>query len=112
VREAYPELPLRLHLHNTRNTGFANAWAGLEAGVGAFDSSFGGVGGCPFAPAATGNISTEDLINMFERSGVKTGMNLDASIDAARFLESALDKTIPGMIMKAGIFPDIVVQDA
>lgn len=108
IRKHYPDIPLRLHFHNTRNTGLANAWAGIEAGVKTFDSSFGGVGGCPFAPAATGNIPTEDLVYMFERAGIKTGMNLESSIEAAQYLETALGKTVPGMVMKAGIFPDNV----
>ncbi len=106
VRKLYPDVPLRLHLHNTRNTGIANAWAGIQAGVQSLDSSFGGVGGCPFAPAATGNIATEDLVYMLERAGIHTGVNLKAAIDAAEFIESALGKTVPGMLMKAGIFPD------
>jgi len=105
VRAEFPDVALRLHLHNTRNTGIANAWAGVEAGVAALDSSFGGVGGCPFAPAATGNIPTEDLIYMLERAGISTGMDLNKSISAAEFLESALEKTVPGMLMKAGVFP-------
>ena len=109
IREHYPDVPLRLHFHNTRNTGLANAWAGIEAGVTAFDASFGGVGGCPFAPAATGNIPTEDLVYMFERAGINTGMNLESSVDAANYLETVLGKTVPGMLMKAGIFPDNVV---
>lgn len=105
VRAEFPDVSLRLHLHNTRNTGLANAWAGVQAGVSSLDSSFGGVGGCPFAPAATGNIPTEDLVYMLERAGVKTGVNLDDAIGAAKFLEAALDKTVPGMVMKAGAFP-------
>jgi len=105
VRANYPDIPLRLHLHNTRNTGLANAWAGVQAGVSALDSSFGGVGGCPFAPAATGNVPTEDLVYMLERAGVHTGVDLNAAIDAAEFLQDALDKTVPGMVMKAGVFP-------
>ena len=105
IRQRHPDVPLRLHLHNTRNTGFANAWAGVEAGVAALDSSFGGVGGCPFAPAATGNIATEDLVYMLERAGISTGVDLDKAIDAAQYLEAALDKTVPGMVMKAGTFP-------
>ncbi len=109
IRKHYPDIPLRLHFHNTRNTGLANAWAGIEAGVTAFDASFGGVGGCPFAPAATGNIPTEDLVYMFERAGINTGMNLESSVDAANYLETILGKTVPGMLMKAGIFPDNVV---
>jgi len=105
VRKHFPDVPLRLHLHNTRNTGIANAWAGLEAGVAALDSSFGGVGGCPFAPAATGNIATEDLVYMLERAGVSTGVNLEAAIESAEFLQDALGDTVPGMVMKAGVFP-------
>jgi len=105
VRNRYPDVPIRLHLHNTRNTGIANAWAGIEAGVSALDSSFGGVGGCPFAPAATGNIATEDLVYMLERAGIKTGVNLNLAIEAANFIEAALEKTVPGMVMKAGVFP-------
>ncbi len=105
IRELYPDIPLRLHLHNTRNTGIANAWAGVQAGVAALDSSFGGVGGCPFAPRATGNIATEDLVYMLERAGVHTGVDIDAAISAANFVEQCLDKTVPGMVMKAGVFP-------
>lgn len=105
VRRAYPETPVRLHLHNTRNTGIANAWAGIEAGATSLDASLGGVGGCPFAPRATGNIATEDLVYMLERSGVRTGIDLDKAIAAAEWLEAKLGKTIPGMVMKAGGFP-------
>lgn len=105
VRQLYPDVPLRLHLHNTRNTGIANAWAGVQAGVTALDSSFGGVGGCPFAPRATGNIATEDLVYMLERAGIHTGVDLQAAIKAAEFIEAALEKTVPGMVMKAGAFP-------
>lgn len=105
VRNEFPHVPIRLHLHNTRNTGLANAWAGVQAGVASLDSSFGGVGGCPFAPAATGNVATEDLVYMLERAGVNTGVNLDTAIEAAKFIETALEKTVPGMLMKAGPFP-------
>ena len=108
IRELYPDIPLRLHLHNTRNTGIANAWAGVQSGVAALDSSFGGVGGCPFAPRATGNIATEDIVYMFERAGIKTGVNIDAAISAANFVEHCLEKTIPGMVMKAGVFPQAI----
>ena len=105
IRTEFPDVPLRLHLHNTRNTGLANAWAGVQAGAASLDSSFGGVGGCPFAPAATGNVPTEDLVYMLERAGIDTGIDLDAAISAAQFIEAALEKTVPGMIMKAGVFP-------
>ncbi|MFN3643094.1 MAG: hydroxymethylglutaryl-CoA lyase [Gemmobacter sp.] len=105
VRAAFPEVPLRLHLHNTRNTGIANAWAGYEAGVRIFDASLGGTGGCPFAPRATGNVATEDLVYMFERAGIRTGWDLDAAIAAAEWLEAQLGHPVPGMVMKAGGFP-------
>ena len=77
-------VPVGIHLHNTRNTGYANAYAALEAGATIFDASVGGIGGCPFAPRATGNIATEDLVWMFERMGVETGIDLDALVAAAR----------------------------
>ena len=80
IKANFPKINLRLHLHNTRNTGIANAWAGIEEGVIGLDSSFGGCGGCPFAPNATGNIPTEDLLYMLDRSGVKTGLSLSKSI--------------------------------
>ena len=105
VRQKFPDLPLRLHFHNTRNTGIANAWAGVQAGVTALDASFGGFGGCPFAPRATGNISTEDLVYMLERADIDTGMSLSQSIEAAEWLEKELHKEAPGMVMKAGGFP-------
>ena len=98
-------MPLRLHFHDTRNTGIANAWAAVQAGATTLDSSFGGTGGCPFAPKATGNISTEDLLYMLHRSGIDTGMSLAHAIDAAQWIERELGKTVPGMVMKAGVFP-------
>jgi len=105
AKAGIPGVPLRCHFHNTRNTGFANAFAAIEAGVQALDASVGGIGGCPFAPAASGNIATEDLVYMLERSGVGTGVDLEALIDTARWLEQALGVSAPGMLMKAGAFP-------
>jgi len=105
VKNAFPDVRLRLHLHNTRNTGFANAWAGIEAGASSLDASLGGVGGCPFAPKATGNIATEDLVYMLDRAGIRTNVSLDKAIEAAEWLEKQLEKTAPGMVMKAGGFP-------
>ena len=105
VRDAFPDVPVRLHLHDTRNTGIANAWAGIEAGVSSLDSSMGGVGGCPFAPKATGNIATEDLLYLLDRSGVHTGLSMQAAIDTAIWLEQKLGKPSPGLLMKAGGFP-------
>jgi isopropylmalate/homocitrate/citramalate synthase len=98
-------MPLRCHFHNTRNTGMANAYAALEAGVQALDASLGGIGGCPFAPAATGNIPTEDLLYMLERMGVATGVDLEALIECSRWLQTQLGRPVPGLLMKAGRFP-------
>jgi hydroxymethylglutaryl-CoA lyase len=108
VRALHAELPsvrLRAHFHNTRNTGLANAYAAVEAGVQALDASCGGIGGCPFAPAATGNIPTEDLIYMLQRMGVDTGVDLDALLATSRWLEQTLNHSLPGMLVKAGRFP-------
>ncbi len=105
VREALPDVMLRCHFHNTRNTGIANAWAAVQAGVGILDASAGGIGGCPFAPAATGNIPTEDLVYMLQRSGIQTGVDLQALIDTARWLQEQLGRTVPGMLSKADLFP-------
>jgi hydroxymethylglutaryl-CoA lyase len=105
VREAVPGIPLRCHFHNTRNTGFANVYAALQAGVRTFDASLGGIGGCPFAPAATGNIATEDLLYLLHRAGYRTGVSLDAVIETAKWLQQQLGRTVPGMLVKAGTFP-------
>ena len=95
------------HFHNTRNTGYANALAALEAGATVLDSSVGGLGGCPFAPKATGNIATEDLIYALEREGVPTGVDLDAAIEVARWLESLLGRPLEGLVHRAGAFPAV-----
>jgi hydroxymethylglutaryl-CoA lyase len=95
-------IPLRLHLHDTRNTGVANAFAGLDAGVTRFDAALGGMGGCPFAPGATGNVATEDLVYAFERSGVSTGIDLDAAIRAGRELSARLGKPVASGLGRAG----------
>jgi hydroxymethylglutaryl-CoA lyase len=100
-----PHVKLRAHFHNTRNTGLANAYAAVEAGVRALDASCGGIGGCPFAPAATGNIPTEDLCYMLHRMGYVTGIDLPALIETSRWLQSRLDHAVPGMLIKAGLFP-------
>jgi len=94
-----------LHLHNTRNTGYANAQAGLEAGVTRFDASVGGLGGCPFAPNATGNVATEDLLYLLDAEGVPTGVDLDALIRVAEWLSGALGHELPGLVHRAGRFP-------
>jgi hydroxymethylglutaryl-CoA lyase len=105
VRAAVPGVRLRCHFHNTRNTGLANAYAAVQAGVRALDASIGGIGGCPFAPAATGNVPTEDVLYMLERSGFTTGVSLDALIETAHWLQSQLGRSVPGMLSKAGGFP-------
>ena len=88
------------HFHNTRNTGYANALAALEAGVTVLDASVGGVGGCPFAPRATGNIATEDLVYLLEGEGVETGVDLDALIRVSQGLEQTLGRTLPGQLYR------------
>ena len=105
LRASLPRMKLRAHFHNTRNTGLANAYAAIEAGVRTLDASCGGIGGCPFAPAATGNIPTEDLIYMLHRMGFDTGVNLPALIETSRWLQTTLDHAVPGMVLKAGLFP-------
>ena len=100
-----PQLPLRLHFHDTRRTGLANAFAGVEAGVDILDASCGGIGGCPFAPKATGNIATEDLVHMLHRAGFETGLNLDRLIDAANWIGEKLGRPAPSALTRAGIFP-------
>jgi isopropylmalate/homocitrate/citramalate synthase len=102
------DVPVGLHLHNTRNTGYANAYAGLEHGVTLFDASVGGLGGCPFAPRATGNIATEDLVYLLEGEGVATGVDLDALIAVAAWLGELLGRELPGLVHRAGGFPQAV----
>lgn len=105
LKDALGSMPLRCHLHNTRNTGLANAQAAIEAGVTYLDSSIGGIGGCPFAPAATGNIPTDDLLYLLDRSGIETGVSLAKIIDISRWLEEQLGRGVPAMLPKAGMFP-------
>ncbi len=105
VQQKVPGMPVRCHFHNTRNTGIANAQAALDAGVASLDASIGGIGGCPFAPAATGNIPTDDLMYMLERSGIETGVSLDKIIATSKWLEAQLGRGVPAMLPKAGGFP-------
>ncbi len=105
VRSVVGELPIRVHLHNTRNTGIANAWAAVEAGAATLDASLGGIGGCPFAPSATGNIATEDLLYMLDRSGIETGIDLHKTIEASHWLASVMNKDLPALVSRAGPFP-------
>jgi isopropylmalate/homocitrate/citramalate synthase len=99
------DVPVGGHFHNTRNTGFANAYAALEAGVSVLDASVGGLGGCPFAPKATGNVATEDLIFLLEGEGVETGVELDALIAVSQWLEELLGRRLEGYLYRAGPFP-------
>ena len=105
VRAAAPEPKLRVHFHDTRNTGLANAYAAVEAGVDVLDASCGGLGGCPFAPDATGNIGTEDLVYMLERAGYTTGYDLDALIATAQWMAKILGKPPAASVSRAGGFP-------
>ena len=106
LQRALPGMALRCHFHNTRNQGLANAFAAVEAGVTRLDASVGGIGGCPFAPAATGNIGTEDVVYMLERSGIRTGYNLDALRGIAPWLSQRLSlPVLPAMVSRTSPFP-------
>ncbi len=102
TRAALGELPLALHFHNTRGTGLANVYAALQLGVTNFDASVGGLGGCPYAPGATGNIATEEVVAMVEDMGIATGINLDALLDAAAYAQLAVGKELPSNVLRAG----------
>jgi hydroxymethylglutaryl-CoA lyase len=102
---ADPSLPVRLHLHDTRHTGVANAVAAVESGVSTLDASIGGAGGCPFAPNATGNVATEDLVYLLDRMGISTGFDLGSVRETVGWLEERLGKRLPGAMLRAGGFP-------
>ena len=112
VREAAPGLGLALHFHNTRGVGLANVMVGLELGVDKYESSFGGIGGCPFAPKATGNICTEDLVYLLEEMGIGTGIDLRKLSGIACDVEVAVGHELPGQIMKAGLRLDLHPMDS
>ncbi|SNT00788.1 hydroxymethylglutaryl-CoA lyase [Actinomadura meyerae] len=103
--EIAPGVPLRCHFHNTRNTGYANALTAVDHGVSALDASTGGFGGCPFAPAATGNIATEDLVYALDRTGVRTGVQLGPVTETAAWLAERLDSPVQALLGRAGNFP-------
>lgn len=105
ARAAAPDAVLRLHFHDTRNTGVANAYAAVQAGVDVLDASVGGIGGCPFAPGATGNVATEDLVYMLERAGFSTGYDLDALIETARWIGERIGRPTPSALSRAGGWP-------
>jgi hydroxymethylglutaryl-CoA lyase len=98
-------LPVRVHLHNSRNTGYANALAAIAAGASTLDASIGGIGGCPFAPGATGNIATEDLVHLLDRMDIPTGVNLDKVLATSRWLEGVVGHPVPGQLGRSGPFP-------
>jgi hydroxymethylglutaryl-CoA lyase len=104
----YPGIDLSLHFHNTRGIGLVNVYAALELGLKRFEASVGGMGGCPFAPGATGNVCTEDMVYMFHELGIHTGIELNALIDVSRRVEKVIGRTLPGQIMKAGTRENLV----
>ena len=106
VRMEAPDVYLRLHFHDTRGAGLANVAAAVEAGIDVIDASCGGIGGCPFAPAATGNVATEDVVYMLERAGFETGLDLGKLIETAKWLETVLGHPVSSSLSKAGGFPD------
>jgi hydroxymethylglutaryl-CoA lyase len=106
IRQVIGDIPLRAHFHNTRNTGIANAYAAVQAGVTTLDSSVGGLGGCPFAPRATGNIPTEDLVYMLDRAGIATGVDLDDVIAVSNGLAELMNHPLEAMLPRAGGFPE------
>ncbi len=105
VRMEAPDVSLRMHFHDTRGTALANVFAAVEAGVDVIDASCGGIGGCPFAPAATGNVATEDVVYMLERAGYDTGLDLDRLVDTAAWLETVLGHEVPSRVKRAGAYP-------
>ena len=102
TRSAFPEASLNLHFHNTRGTGLANVLAALQLGVSDFDASVGGLGGCPYAPGASGNIATEELVHMVEDMGIETGVDLEAMIEAAGEAERIVGHTLPSQVLRSG----------
>lgn len=104
---AVAPIPVRVHFHNTRNTGIANVWAAVQAGARVVDASIGGLGGCPFAPGAAGNVASEDVVYMLHRAGVATGLDLDQLIAASHWMGEVLGKTLPAMVARAPAFPGV-----
>lgn len=105
VCEAVGDLPVRVHFHNTRGTGIANVWAAVQEGAATVDASLGGLGGCPFAPGAAGNVATEDVVYMLENSGIETGVALPQVVEAAGWLTGVMGRGLPAMVSRAPAFP-------
>ncbi len=112
LRPLAKDTPIRAHFHNTRNTAIANIAAAVQAGATIIDASTGGIGGCPFAPKATGNVATEDVLYLLQHMGIETGMSLERVIETAGWLENQLGRPVPGMVSKAGDFPASPMQNA
>jgi hydroxymethylglutaryl-CoA lyase len=102
LRSAFPDIAVNLHFHNTRGAGLANVLAALQLGINDFDASVGGLGGCPYAPGASGNIASEELVHMVEDMGVDTGIDLDALLDVASTAERIVGRTLPSQVLRAG----------
>lgn len=105
VAAAIAPIPVRAHFHNTRGTGIGNVWAAIEAGASTIDASIGGLGGCPFAPGAAGNVASEDVAYLLQRSGIDTGLDLDALIATSHWLGGVMQRKLPGMLGHVGRFP-------
>ncbi len=110
IRSALPGMPLSLHLHNTRGLGLANAMAGFQAGIDTFDAGLGGLGGCPVFPGATGNVATEDIVNLFEEMGVPTGVNLDKVKEASRLIQHFLGRPLPSYVLRVGTTSELFAK--
>ncbi len=109
VRAAIAPLPVRVHFHDTRNTGIANVWAAVAAGAVTVDAALGGLGGCPFAPGAAGNVGTEDVAYLLQRSGIETGLDLPQLLEASHWLAGVMGKPLPASLARAAAFPDPIV---
>ncbi len=105
VAQVIAPIPVRVHFHNTRGTGLANVWAAIQAGATRVDAAIGGLGGCPFAPGAAGNVCSEDVVYMLERAGISTGLDLEKMIAASQWLAGVMNKQLPGMVARAPTFP-------
>jgi hydroxymethylglutaryl-CoA lyase len=112
VRTAIAPLPVRVHFHDTRNTAIANVWAAVGAGASTVDAAIGGLGGCPFAPGAAGNVATEDVLYLLDRSGVETGLDFAAIVEASHWLGTVMGRQLPSMLARAGGFPQGADHDA
>lgn len=111
LQDRFPDIHIVLHFHNTRGIGLCNVMAGLDEGINAYESSFGGLGGCPFAPGATGNICTEDLVFLLHEMGIDTGVDIRALCSIARDVEDVIGRQLPGQVMKAGLRQDLYAMD-